>query len=105
MDTLTSIYKEPDIRFGEAGWISKAPLPRDQTQSHRLHEPARMIGSIDPISGRDVMDMTGRPSLIDGILTIYFESEETLAAYRNMPVNHPYHKLSGEPSDEDDRGG
>jgi len=46
MDTLTAIYKEPAIRFGEAGWVSKSPLPRDQKQSLRLHEPTSMINSI-----------------------------------------------------------
>jgi len=93
MNTLTSIDKTPDIKFGEAGWVSQDPLPRDQEQSHRLHELTSMISSIDPINGHDV------------IMTIYFESEETRASYMNTPVNHPYHRLSGEPSDEDDRGG
>jgi len=105
MNTLTSIYKEPDIKFGEAGWISKSPLPRDQQQSHRLHEPVSMISSIDPVNGHDVMGVTGHPSIIDGILTIYFESDETRTAYMHTPVNHPYTRLPGEPSDEDDRGG
>ena len=105
METLTSVYREPAIKFGEAGWISKGPLPRDQKQSHRLHEPASMISSIDPINGHDVMGVAGQPSLIDGILTIYFESDETRTAYMDMPVNHPYTRLPGEPSDEVDRGG
>ena len=103
MDTLTSIYKAPDIRFGEAGWISKNPLPRDQKQSLRLHEPTSMISSIDPINGHDVMAGTIHPSVIDGILTIYFESEETRTSYVETPLNHPFIRLSGEPSDEDDR--
>lgn len=105
MNTSTSTYIEPDIKFGEIGWISKSALPRDQGQSHRLHEPASMISSIDPVSGHDVMGMTGHPSIIDGILTIYFESEETRTAYMNTPLNHPYNRLPGEPADEDDRGG
>lgn len=105
MDTYTSKYQEPDIKFGEAGWVSKSPLPRDQEQSHRLHEPTSMISSIDPISGHDVMAAAGHPSLIDGILTIYFESEENRQEFVNTPVNQPYLRLLGEPSDEDDRGG
>ena len=105
MDTLTSLYREPGIKFGEAGWISKSALPRDQKQSHRLHEPRSMISSIDPINGHDVMGVTGHPAIIDGILTIYFESEATRTEYMNTPVNHPYTRLPGEPSDEDDRGG
>ena len=105
MNTLTSIDKTPDIKFGEAGWVSQDPLPRDQEQSHRLHELTSMISSIDPINGHDVIGVSAHPSVIDGIMTIYFESEETRASYMNTPVNHPYHRLSGEPSDEDDRGG
>ena len=105
MNTLTSINKLPVIRFGEAGWISKSPLPRDQGQSHRLHEPTSMISSIDPINGHDVMGGVYHPSLIDGILTIYFESDATRTAYLDTPINHPYSRLPGNPTDEDDRGG
>jgi len=43
------------IRFGEAGWISKDGLARDEGQSIQIHEPNSMISSIDPISGYDVI--------------------------------------------------
>lgn len=105
MITQTSINKPPSIKFGEAGWVSKDPLPRDQRQSHRLHEPTSMISSIDPINGHDVMGGVYHPSLIDGILTIYFESDATRTAYLDTPINHPYSRLPGNPTDEDDRGG
>jgi len=42
---------------------------------------------------------------VDGILTVYFESEETRKAYLNTPFNHPSKSSPGEPSDEYDRGG
>jgi len=105
MNTQTLIDELPDIRFGEAGWISKDALQRDKEQSHRLHEPTSMISNIDPITGHDVINVTNHPSVIDGILTIYFESEATRAAYLDTPINHPYSRLPGQPTDEDDRGG
>lgn len=105
MNTSIPIHEQSSIKFGEAGWVSKSPLPRDQEQSHRLHEPTSMISSIDPINGHDVMQDVVHPSLVDGILTIYFESDETRQTYLETPVNHPFHVLWGVPSDEDDRGG
>lgn len=105
MATHTSNSTAPFIKFGEAGWISQGALPRDQEQSRRLHEPTSMISNIDPITGQDIADVTGHPSVVDGTLTIYFESEKTREAYINMPLNHPCKTLPGEPSDEDDRGG
>ena len=105
MSTFTLVNDMPNIKFGEAGWISKSALPRDKEQSHRLHEPTMMISSIDPISGHDVLGITDHPSIVDGILTIYFESEVTRTTYINTPLNHPYIKLTSEPSAEDDRGG
>lgn len=105
MYTITPGNNEPDIRFGEANWISKSPLPRDQEQSHHLHEPTSMISSIDPINGHDVVGVSGHPFLVDGILTIYFESEATRMAYVATQINHPCKRLTSEPSDMDDRGG
>ncbi|HHJ16778.1 MAG TPA: hypothetical protein ENJ80_08795, partial [Gammaproteobacteria bacterium] len=80
----------PAIRFEELNWVATDPLPRDLEQSHRLHEPDHMISTIDPITGRDIGDLSGHPSLLDGNLTIYFESEETKAEFERTPVNHPY---------------
>jgi len=95
----------PTIRFEELNWVGTPPLPRDQEQSHRLHEPDHLIGTIDPVTGRDIGDLRGHPSIVDGNLTIYFESEDTKAAFEQMPVNHPYEHSLGEPSPVIDRGG
>ncbi len=93
------------LSFESVNWIAGDPLPRDQEQSLRLHQPHHMIGSIDPITGHDVTDAPGQPSIVDGILTIYFESEATRKIYKDTPNNHPVEKLPGLPSAEDDRGG
>ena len=103
MAIYTSSNNQPVSAFGS--WAPQSPLPRDQEQSHRLHEPTSMISSIDPISGQDIMEMSGQPMLVDGILTIYFESEETRREFMNTPVNEPFHKLVGDSSEEVDRGG
>ena len=105
MDTLTSQQHGPVLEFGGGSLASKTPLPRAQEQSHLLHEPNSMISSIDPISGRDVMPMLGPPSLIDGILTIYFESEDVRTEFMNSPLTEPYHRLTGTASAEADRDG
>ncbi len=80
-------------------------LQRDREQTRRLHEPAHMDSNIDPITGRDIENWTSHPHIDDGILTIYFESEETRKAYLDTPIDHPFPKLPGKPSAEDDRGG
>lgn len=105
MDIQTSSQHTPAIRFEELNWVATAPLPRDREQSHRLHEPDHLINTIDPVTGRDIADVLGHPSLVDGNLTIYFESEETKAQFESMPVNHPYEHSIGEPSVDIDRGG
>jgi hypothetical protein len=38
-------------------------------------------------------------------LTIYFDTEETRKAYKEMPIDHPNEHLPFPASDEDDRGG
>jgi hypothetical protein len=93
------------IGFDASNWIASDPLPRDQEQSHRLHEPEHMNNSIDPITGRDIVNLASHPHIDDGILTIYFESEETRKAYLATPVDHPFEKLPGSPGADDDRGG
>jgi len=105
MNMKTSTDNLANIKYGEAGWVASSALPRDQEQSHRLHEPTSMISNIDPINGHDVIGVTDHPFYVDGILTIYFESDETRSAYLDTPFNHPFSKLAGEPGDEDDRGG
>jgi len=101
----TATQHAPAIRFEELNWVATTPLPRDQEQSHRLHEPDHLIATIDPVTGNDIGDVRGHPSVVDGNLTIYFESGETMPEYEQTPVNHPYEHSLGKPSDSIDRGG
>lgn len=96
---------QPILNFDAANWVATDCMPRDQEQSHRLHEPTHMDNSIDPISGRDIENRAGHPHLDDGNLTVYFESDATHQAYLATPFNHPFVKLPGAASAEDDRGG
>ena len=80
-------------------------MERDKNQSHRLHEPTSIYSHTDPITGKDVVERVGCPFIIDGILTAYFESNETRHIYLTSPFNHPVPRLGNEPSLEDDRGG
>lgn len=80
-------------------------LARDEGQTTRLHEPTSIASHTDPITGNDVMGTTGHPFIVDGILTAYFESDETRNAYLNAPFTRPVLKLQGKASSEDDRGG
>jgi hypothetical protein len=105
MFTLSPSQRKADIRFESLNWVATEPLSRDQTQSQRLHEPEHLINTIDPMTGRDIEDVTSHPSLLDGNLTIYFETEASRKAYRDMPLNHPNLRLPFKATDEDDRGG
>ena len=95
----------PTIRFEFANWVGSDALPRDRTQSQRLHEPAYRIDTIDPMTGEDIKDIQGHPSVVDGNLTIYFSTEATRKAYIDMPLNHPNLRLPFAATAEDDRGG
>ena len=95
----------PAIRFDFLNWLATDPLPRDQTQSRRLHEPEHLINTIDPMTGRDIENVTSHPSLEDGNLTIYFETEGTRQAYLDMPLDHPNLHLPYPAAEDDDRGG
>lgn len=85
--------------YNFTNYVATDPLPRDQTQSLRLHEPTQMLSYIDPITGREIEDLSGHPYIVDGNMTMYFESEETRQAYLDMPVDHPFH-LVDNPTDE-----
>jgi hypothetical protein len=78
---------------------------RDKTQSRRLHEPTSIHSHTDPITGHDVFGDLGHPFVKDGILTVYFESEDTRRKYLDMPVNHPVRILNNVVTADDDRGG
>ena len=82
-----------------ANYVATAPMERDQTQSRRLHEPAQILISADPITGREIDDLTGHPYLVDGNVTVYFETEATRREYMEMPIDHPFH-LVDNPTDE-----
>jgi len=105
MSTQSATNHTPIPAFESLNWVGSSPLPRDREQSHRLHEPDHLINTIDPITGHDILDVRGHPSIVDGKLTIYFESEQTRLEFLNTPLNHPYgHALGRLPGDAD-RGG
>lgn len=85
--------------FNVTNYVATEALPRDQTQSVRLHEPAQILSSVDPVTGREIDDLAGRPYLVDGNLTIYFESDATRKEFMEMPLDHPFH-LVDNPTDE-----
>lgn len=75
--------------YDSLAYVATDAMPRDQIQSRRLHEPGYMISTIDPITGRDIEDLEGRPYIVDGAMVMYFESVETRKAYLDTPVDHP----------------
>ena len=75
MFTLSPSSKVSAFKMENLNWVAADTLSRDQTQSQRLHEPEHLINTIDPMTGRDIEDVTSHPSLVDGNLTIYFETE------------------------------
>ena len=77
---------------------------RDKTQSKRLHEPTSITSHTDPITGNDIFGST-HPYVEDGIMKVYFESEQTRKDYLSTPFNHPVRKLTAAASEDDDRGG
>jgi hypothetical protein len=50
-------------------------------------------------------DVTSHPSLEDGDLTVYFQTEATRRSYVDMPLNHPNLHLPYPAAGSDDRGG
>jgi hypothetical protein len=105
MFKLPPFQKSPTLSFESLNWVADEPLLRDQTQSKRLHEPEHLINTIDPMTGRDIEDVTNHPSLVDGKLTVYFETEASRKAYQEMPLNHPNLHLPYQATSDDDRGG
>ncbi len=105
MFTPTPFQKAPVLKFESLNWVATDPMPRDQAQSHRVHEPEFRINTIDPMTGDDIEDVKSHPSLADGNLTVYFETEATRKAFVDLPVDHPNVCLPFPATDEDDRGG
>lgn len=96
MDTANQGHIVHD--FNALNFVGTDPLARDQTQSKRLHEPEQILSSIDPITGRDIEDLAGHPYIVNGNVTMYFESEATRQEYLGMPTDHPFH-LVDNPTD------
>jgi hypothetical protein len=105
MNISTHAHETQVKGFENLNWVASDTLPRDREQSHRLHEPDHLINTIDPITSRDIENVAGHPSIVDGNLTIYFESEKTRQAYRETPIDHPYAHLPDNFPKEVDRGG
>lgn len=105
MSSLPLFQTKATKRFDKIDLVASNFLPRDQTQSHRLHEPESLINTIDPMTGEDIADVLNHPSLADGKLTIYFATDATRKAYFDMPLDHPNRRLPFPASDNDDRGG
>lgn len=74
-----------ELDYDALNWVALDCLERDRQQSRRLHEPAFLIGTIDPITGRDIDGTPGHPSIVSGNMTMYFESETTRQAYLDTP--------------------
>ena len=70
-----------------------------------MHEPEYRMNTIDPMSGRNIENVTTHPSVQDGNLTMYFESEDTKRAFLKMPIDHPNRRLPFPATDNDDRDG
>ena len=105
MSTLSPIHATPVISFEHLNWVATDPLPRDQKQSQRLHEPEYRINTIDPMTGNDIENVTSHPSLADGNLTIYFETDATRTAYINTPVDHSNLHFPYPATTDEDPGG
>jgi YHS domain-containing protein len=99
----TKPYLENNLQHFD--WRPTETLQRDKEQSNLLHEPKFRIMTTDPISGHDVDDYMSHCSLLDGNLTIYFDTEENCKEYKSMPFDHPNQHLPFPATDEDDRGG
>lgn len=99
MDKNVSSQGSTVHRYDMLNYVGTDCLQRDRTQSQRLHEPERIMTNIDPITGRDIGDVRRHPYLVDGNVTIYFESEATRQEYVDMPIDHPF-RLQDNPTDE-----
>lgn len=105
MITTSPLKKTPVMKFESLNWVATDPMSRDQTQSHLLHEPKFRVCTTDPMTGEHIDDISHHPSLVDGNLTMYFETENTRKTYQELPINHPNLELPFPAAEEDDRGG
>ena len=105
MLTTPFSHPVPTIKFEFANWVATDALPRDRAQSQRLDEPEYRVDTIDPMTGEDIKDVKGHPSVVDGNLTIYFATEASRKTYIELPLDHPNLRLPFAATDGDDRGG
>ncbi|MCU7943541.1 MAG: hypothetical protein KZQ87_12765 [Candidatus Thiodiazotropha sp. (ex Cardiolucina cf. quadrata)] len=59
----------------------------------------------DPMTRNDIKNVAIHPSLEDGNLTVYFETEATHKNYIDLPLNHPNRCLPYPAANSDDCGG
>lgn len=85
--------------------LAQESLPRDKSQSNRLHEPTFRMPLNDPITGESITKIDTKLVHADGNLTLNFTSAANRKTYLDMPVNHPNLRLPYPASTEDDRGG
>jgi len=104
MDTTPQKPNPSSMNIDSPNWTADEVLARDKDQTQRLHEPDHIISSIDPISGVDIKDFAGRPYIVDGNMTIYFENEANRQAFQEMPTDHPVH-LPDNPNEEGEAEG
>lgn len=104
MNAATKLEDSTVHNFDALNYVATDALPRDVEQSHRLHEPEQMLTNIDPITGRDIDDLAGKPYIVDANVVMYFESEETRQAYRDMPIDHPFHLIDNPYEDGEAEG-
>ena len=81
-----------------AAFFRPAPA-RPDAKPAPARAATQILSCIDPITGRDIEDLSGHPYLIDGNITMYFESDETRQAYLDTPKDHPV-RLADNPSGE-----
>jgi YHS domain-containing protein len=104
MSATDSTHVDPELSFDTLNWVATDPLARDREQSHRLHEPEKIVSTIDPITGNKIENTEGHPYIIDGNVVIYFESEATRKTFEDLPVDHPF-KLQDNPTEEGEAEG
>lgn len=68
---------------GDADYIT-------QRNEEQANDADPMIINIDPVTGNDVQDYASHPSIEDGNVTIYFESEETKQTFLSLSARHTH---------------
>ena len=93
MNTVPASEHNTALSFDAINWVVADRYRVIRNRAIGCTSRSTWSNTIDPITGRDIMDRTSHPHIDDGILTIYFESEETRKAYLDTPIDHPFGKL------------